>query len=512
MATAIGKVRAVFTASTNGLTSGVNAASASMKRMQSQVASLESGMASLVAIQGAELFESITSSVDSAVSSLVRMGQAQADVIDSTSKMAARLGMTYGELAGLAYAGKLADVSMETIAGAATKADVAFVKAAGGSKRATAAFSSLGLSVSQLNGMSSAERFDAIAQAISKLPTAAERSAAAVRLFGRAGAQLMPLFSDGAGGIAAARKEAEAFGLVLNNAQGKNVEGMNDSFTRAQEAIAGVVQQVTAYLAPAITNVVDLFSSFIAEAGGANIGQQIGEALLAGGSYLAQVVDFAYANLTSAFKYFAAVGGSWSGVMTFTAKVAAVFQSVFQAIGALFVATVRAAITPLTNAIAMIADLAAMLPGTAGQIAAQVSAGSKGLLEGLDKQAMDLGKAALTNLDFATSNQPMAPSGEAIAGPVYKAFEEGARLAREALKPGDQAESKPVVTQKADVAPVTQALKGIDSRSREGVSEMFRLMRGGRSDVAEQQLAVQERIADGIDRLNEGDGIAEFAF
>ena len=40
MAATIGRVRAVFSASTSGLTGGVNQAAASMKKMQSSVSSL----------------------------------------------------------------------------------------------------------------------------------------------------------------------------------------------------------------------------------------------------------------------------------------------------------------------------------------------------------------------------------------------------------------------------------------------------------------------------------------
>ena len=159
----IGKVSAVFTASTSGLTSGVKAASSSFRSLQSDTASLSSSMRALVAINGAQLFASVASSALSSVRSLVSFGQAQADVVDNASKLAARLGMTYGEFAGLSLAADLAGVSMDTIGKASQKAEIAFAKAAGGSKVATAAFSGLGLSVEELNGMSAADRFAAIA-------------------------------------------------------------------------------------------------------------------------------------------------------------------------------------------------------------------------------------------------------------------------------------------------------------------------------------------------------------
>ena len=107
MAATIGKVRAVFTASTSGLTAGVNAASSSMKRMQSDVSGLRASMGSLVAIQGTQLFASFVSGAVSAGRSLLNMGAAATDAISQQNDLAQRLGVTYGELAGLSYAGSL---------------------------------------------------------------------------------------------------------------------------------------------------------------------------------------------------------------------------------------------------------------------------------------------------------------------------------------------------------------------------------------------------------------------
>jgi hypothetical protein len=47
-----------------------------------------------------------------------------------------------------------------------------------------------------------------------------------------------------------------------------------------------------------------------------------------------------------------------------------------------------------------------------------------------------------------------------------------------------------------------EALKGVDSRSKEGVAEMFRLMRGTGGDIQERQLNVLEQIHED---LSEGD-------
>jgi hypothetical protein len=213
------KISAVFTANTSGLVAGTKTAGAAFDKLANDVKGLRSGLNTLTAISGAQLFGQIASGVSSAVRSLYGMSAAASETIDNLSKLGARTGQTYGEIAGLALAGDLAGVGVDTIANALTKADRAFVLAAEGSKTATAAFSRIGLSLEDLQGKSGSERFQAIAEAISKLPTEAERAAAAIALFGKSGAELLPLFAGGAAGIQEATAQAERFGLAVTNVQ-----------------------------------------------------------------------------------------------------------------------------------------------------------------------------------------------------------------------------------------------------------------------------------------------------
>ena len=447
----IGKVSAVFTASTSGLTAGVKAAGSSFRSLQSDTKGLESSMRTLVAINATQLFASVASSALSSVRSLVSFGQAQAEVIDNASKLAARLGMTYGEFAGLSLAADLAGVSMDTIGKASQKAEIAFAKAAGGSKVASAAFAGLGLSVEQLNGMSAADRFDAIASAIAALPTEAQRAAAAVQLFGKAGSELLPLFAGGAEGIKQARAEADRLGLALTTTQGREVEKMNDSFTMVGKTIEGVVQQVTAFLAPAVTKISNAFVKMVGDIGGKNIGQFIGQGIVDGAKYLATVADM----IANGFRdmYFAAADVLGVAV----SKEAQRLKEMQAQINA----------------------------GMAPQLAVP---GSGGFVTQLDPVfAAEL--SALTDA-VAAQRQPLtmfsdivAKAGDAITTAINGPQED-------ANRPSPRIEIAPVV-----VVDVAQAIKGIDSRSTEGITEMFRIMRGGAGDVQEQQLSVLEEIA-----------------
>lgn len=588
----IGKVSAVFTASTSGLSAGVNRASAAMKGLQADASGLRSSMNALVAIQGAALFGSIVSGATSAARSLFQYGAAAAGTIDDTSKMAARLGMTYGEFAGLSLAADLAGVSMDQIGKAITKADVAFVKAANGSKQASAAFAAIGLSANALNNMSAAERFDAIAEAIARLPTEAQRSAAAIGIFGKAGADLIPLFSEFApsfeaaraeavrlgaslsglrtpealqslanlgfdtaaidsgrvsfeqiaaaiarlpteiersaaatavfgaagaelstmfsestAGLSAMRAEAERFGLTLTNEQGKNVESMNDAFTRAQAAIQGVVQQVVAYLAPAIDAVVTSFSNLIGSVGGANIGQAIGDGILQGARFLAQIGDYIIQNFSSVFQYLSSVGGQWNvvwqvgqRVVDFLAGVGRLFEAVFKGVASI-IAGVAGTVT----------QAAASLAKSLGfdQVAAQLDAAGQSLQQSSKEMWKDAGTAmtaAGENFQNAIFGRPLEEAGQVMAGPLVTALDQAIANAQDAAAQVDVAAKQQIeVKQTIDTKGLKDAVKGIESASADGIKEMFRIMRGPQqNDVQQQQLEALERIADNTEDMGGG--------
>jgi hypothetical protein len=489
----IGKVSAVFSASTSGLTAGTRQAGSAMKSLQSEVASLRGSMSALVAINGAQLFGSIVSGASQAINSMISMGQAQAEVIDGQSKLAARLGFTYGEFAGLALAGELAGVSMDQIGTAATKADVAFVRASQGSAAAQAAFAGLGLNLQQLAGLNAAGRFDAIAASIAALPTEAQRAAAAVQIFGRAGAQLLPLFAGGAEGIQQAREEAERLGLTLTTVQGQDVEAMNDAFTLAGQAISGVVQQVVAFLSPAITGVVDQFTQFIGNIGGANIGQAIGEGILSGAEFLAGIGDFLITNFGSVFEYFSGVGQQWGGVVDILQRTAAFLSGVFSAAQVGLLLVVRGFSGAFEGLVTVAQSIGQFLGFDTSSLDAVV-AGAQAFNAEIDRGITENVNAA--GQAFGTAFADAAPTGQAIAGPLVTSLRQARDEARAAASQVEEARPAPVdIQQTVQVAGVADAIKAVDSRSKEGVAEMFRLMRGNGGDVQERMASSLEEIA-----------------
>jgi hypothetical protein len=502
-----GRVNVSITASTGGLTAGLSRAGKQMQSFAGTVSSTLNPLRMLSSVAQSTFGQlALFSMARGAVNTLTGMASAASENIDVQSKLSRRLGMTYGELAGLKLAGDLAGVGIESIAAAMTKSDVAMQKAAGGSKAANAAFATLGLSVDKLQGMSAADRFSAIAESISALPTSAERAAAAVALFGRSGAQLLPLFEGGAGSIARAREEAEKFGLALTNAQGQNVEEMNDSFTRVYSAIQGIVQQVVAHLAPAITAVAKQFTDFVGSVGGANIGQAIGEALLQGARFLAQIGDYLIQNFGGVFQYLTQIGAQWGEVFDLGNRVASFFGAVgdtLQAVFGVIILGITGPVESLIGAAKAIGD--ALYLDTSGLDSAL--AGMEAFNNKITEDISANGKSAYKGFRDALSADA-APVGEAIAGPLTTTLDSAIAHARAAAAKVDektQGSVRKVLDTKIH-PPNTDALKAIVVGTSEGEAFRNSLLRGadprnaGAEDEKRTADATEETAA-GVDEL-----------
>lgn len=508
MAATIGKVAAVFTASTSGLTAGCDRAVQAFAGVEHSLASLRSGMSALVTISGARFMADLAASASLAATRFVDMGKKESDVIDSTSKLAARLGTTYKELAGIGLAADLAGVSLGTIGKAMTKADVAFVRAAEGSQTAKQAFEGLGIALDSLQNLTAAERFSRLSDAIAAIPSEAERSAAAIRLFGKAGVELLPLFADGAKGIGEATKEARLFGIALTNAQGKDVEAMNDAFTRAATSVRGIVVQVTAYMAPAIRNITDTFTDFVTSAGTLQIGRGIGDALLAGAYTLASVGDHAIEGFRNVFGTLADIGTSWETVFA-AGKVAAgmfdaaagALKTVIAAIGTALSGAITVALQGVQTTLQAVGMSSRSVDASLSAMKAFTASLNASMVSGANSTGTGLG-----NVFGTVSGDKVARQMERPLTTIFEtAVRSGLFRAQQSFRQTDFASRLNVAggagggmaaMQQLSPGLSNQAVSATSINSREGIAEMLRFMRGeSKDDVAHEQLDVSKEIA-----------------
>lgn len=243
------------------------------------------------------VFRDITSRVTSLVSS-VNLS------VDTLNDFSARTGIGVEALQGYSLAAKLAGVDTEQFGAAVQKLAVNIGKATPGDAL-DKSLRAINLSLQELRGLSPEDQFSAIGQAISQLPTAADRAAAAVEIFGKQGAGLAPLFRAGAASLEELQAKAERLGVIVSEAQVNNVADMNDAFDLVRATIDGIIGQVIGNLAPAVTDVTNQFLKFVESwsgaqgEGGTGIANAITDVLLQGAEYFAGIFDEFVANFGS---------------------------------------------------------------------------------------------------------------------------------------------------------------------------------------------------------------------
>lgn len=176
------------------------------------------------------------------------------DGIDELNRSAQQIGITTEELSKLAYAGELADVSLESLTGALGKLTKAQAAALNTSSQQAKIFEALGIAVTKADGSlrSSTDVLGDFAEVFKELGGSPEAIAAGFQIFGRSFQELIPLLKEGREGIEAAGVELENFGGVITTDAGKNADEFNDNLTKLKVQFQSIVNQIAIGLLPAL--------------------------------------------------------------------------------------------------------------------------------------------------------------------------------------------------------------------------------------------------------------------
>ncbi|MDX1967001.1 MAG: hypothetical protein SFV23_07515, partial [Planctomycetaceae bacterium] len=224
--------------------------------LQKTLASLPRGfMTASAAIGGVAgvVGGAVVGAVGAAIDAVSNLVNSYGELGGRLTDMSDRTGLSTETLGELDYAATKSGTSLDTLEGSLAKMGNKLVDAAAGSKTARAAFTTLGLSVEELSQLSPDQQFERIAQAISEIDDPAARTAAAMDVFGKSGADLLPLMKDGAEGIQAFRKEAVGLGRL----SGRDVDALDqlgDTFETLGIGAYNAGATVAAAFAPVLTD------------------------------------------------------------------------------------------------------------------------------------------------------------------------------------------------------------------------------------------------------------------
>lgn len=220
---------------------GVNGAIANIGRIGGAYTGLISPITGAVAAIGA------------ATAKLAADFKGAIDTGDQLNKLSQKTGIAVEKLSELAYAGDLADVNLESLATGVKKLSVNMAEAATNTNsKAAEAFKALGVAVKDANGnlRSSDEVMADIAEQFANMKDGAGKTALAVALFGKAGADLIPLLNQGGRGLAEMADEAKKLGLVMTGDTAKAAEEFNDNLRKLTLSSSALGRSIAADLLP----------------------------------------------------------------------------------------------------------------------------------------------------------------------------------------------------------------------------------------------------------------------
>jgi len=176
--------------------------------------------------------------------------------IDNLAKTADRLNLTTEALAGFQFAAKLAGATSQDVARALTYMTRTIGEAAAKGGEYEEVLRRIGVSTSELLGMSTEEQYKRISDAINELGTASEKTSATMRIFGESGVKMMTLIAGGGGALDRAISKTKEYGTAVKRDAAGRVEEMNDILTEAGEIWEGIKRTVVETGATALVEVV----------------------------------------------------------------------------------------------------------------------------------------------------------------------------------------------------------------------------------------------------------------
>lgn len=216
----------------------------------------QAGLAAFGASVGVGLAAVAAAAAAAAVAIGIALGRT-IDDMDKLNKTSQKLGIPVEQLSSLAYAADLADVSFEALSKGVGKLSKAMVEAASKPMSDSAnAFRALGVSVTDANGKlkSSDVVLGDLANAFEGLKDGPGKTAVAMAIFGKAGADLIPLLNGGRDSLNEMNAEAKAFGAIVSTSAAKQAEAFNDNLTRLGYAVKGLFVQTAEKLLPTLVN------------------------------------------------------------------------------------------------------------------------------------------------------------------------------------------------------------------------------------------------------------------
>lgn len=414
-----------------------------------------------------------------------------ANAADETTKAAQKVGVGVEELQRLSYAADLSGVSSEAL-------QTSMVRLARGAADGNKAFNALGVNVKNADGSlkTTNQLMGEVAGKFATYRDSAEKTALAQELFGKAGADMIPLLNSGSAGLAAMAAEADELGFVFDAKTGKAAEAFNDNLTRMGKVKDGIIAKIAAGMLP----MMESLSARMVEAANNTrlwdgVAQTLGitlRTLISTGSIIYGVFDLVGKGLASvAAAAVLASNGEFSNAFDVLKMGGADMADSIRS-------TVNRTMDVWKDADSKASQIASSATTTGG-IAAPIVAAAKASEEArkrIIRDALDIAqnRANLRNKEYADIEKYMADERVADMQAAHKAkVREGELLieaytaqaqAKSDLRNKEYAEIERYMAAEREAAMKAEHLAEVQSKWQNGAADAFKEYKDGLSDVA----------------------------
>lgn len=202
----------------------------------------------------------VTAAATAAAAPLILATKQFAERGSAINDMTKRTGMSAEAVSALGFAADMTGSSMETLEKGVRAMQRNLAEAASGNESAIKSFTGLGLSVSDLMAMTPDQQLAAVGKAIAAIPDPALRTAAAMDIMSRSGAELIPMFQELDGLTAQARE----FRITMSGADAAAADELGDALDMAMLSARGLMMAIGAALGPAVTDLSSRLASLAA--------------------------------------------------------------------------------------------------------------------------------------------------------------------------------------------------------------------------------------------------------
>lgn len=203
-----------------------------------------------------------------AVKGLIEIGKSTIELGGHLDDMRQKTGLSAETIQKWGYVAKLGGSDADGMAHGVGHLARTLKGAADGSEEASKALRAVGLNSAAITAaLKSGDGLDAallkIADKFAAMPDGANKTALAMAVFGKSGAELIPTLNQGADGLAKLRKEAEESGAIISNEAVSALDELGDNIDKVKMSLTGLKNQAVVALLPMLKELVDGFMAWV---------------------------------------------------------------------------------------------------------------------------------------------------------------------------------------------------------------------------------------------------------